>query len=253
MTRKLICVFLALALCAGLAVSVSAVDNAGFVYDEANLLGDADEVALIRKLATVSDAYDAQVVVYTMRSTGGYSIDSYVDFVYDSLGFGYGPQRDGVLLLIVMDIREYRIISNGYAAAAITNSDIDRICDVIVDDLSAGDYAGAFQGFADECGYYLNGYINGFPFDVTGNLGISLVIGLVVGLIVVLVMQNQLTSVRKQHAANVYVKDGSMHLTSSRDMFLYRNVTRSKRASSNNSSSSSHSGGSSRSRGGGSF
>lgn len=252
MTRKLICVFLALALCAGLAVSVSALDNTGFVYDEANLLSDADEVALIRKLATVSDAYDAQVVVYTMNSTGGHSIDSYVDFVYDSIGFGYGPQRDGVLLLIVMDVREYRILSNGYAGVAITNSDIDRISDLIVDDLSSGDYAGAFNRFADECDYYLNGYLNGFPFDVTGSLGISLVIGLVIGLVVVLAMRSQLTSVRKQHTANVYVKDNSMKLTASRDFFLYRNVTRTKRESSSSSGSSS-SGGSARSKGGGSF
>jgi uncharacterized protein len=149
-----------------------------------------------------------------------------------------------------MDPREYRILSNGYAGDAIDPGVIDTIGDAIVSDLSDGDYADAFEIFAEKCGYYLNGYLNGFPFKTGRNLVISLVVGLVLALIVTAILKGQLKSVRKQHAANVYVRSGSMQVTLSRDIYLYRHVSRTKRESSNSSGSRS---GGSRSVGGGSF
>ena len=116
-------------------------------------------------------------------------------------------------------------------------------------DLSDGDYAGAFNQFADECAYYLDGHINGFPFNAGKSLAISLIVGVVIGLIVAFVLKGQLKSVHSQSRAQEYVKTGSMHVNLSNDMFLYRTVTRTKKQS----SSSSGSGGTARSKGGGSF
>jgi uncharacterized protein len=75
---------------------------------------------------------------------------------------------------------------------------------------------------------------------------------MIAGLIVAFVMKGQLKSVRKQYQANVYVKQGSMQLNYTRDIFLYRNVTRTKKQE-RVESSSSGSGGTARSKGGGSF
>jgi len=250
MTRKIICLCLCLALCAAMAATVFAAGNTDFLYDEADLLTPAEESALLEKLATVSAQYEVQMVVATIASMNGGNIDTYVDYVYDSMDFGYGEDRDGVLILVCMDPREYRILSNGYAGVAIDTADIDRICDEIVDNLSDGDYYGAFDEFLDECAYYLDGYRNGFPFDVTGSLGISLVVGIGIGLIVAFALKGQLKSVHSQSRAHDYIKSGSMQVNVMNDIFLYRNVTRTKRQTSNSSGSS---GGSARSKGGGSF
>lgn len=246
MTRKILSALLALLLCISLAICVSAAGD-GFLYDEANLLTGSEKAALEQKLAAVSDRYDAQIVICTIASTPGGDIDDYLDHLYDSMGFGYGANHDGALLLVAMDLREYRILSNGFAGVAIDPGAIDRICDAIVSDLSDVDYQDAFLEFADQCDYYLDGHVNGFPFKFGQNLLISLAIGLVVGLIVALILKGQLRSVRAQNQANVYVRQGSMNITARSDIYLYRNVTRTKKASSSNS------GGSSRSRGGGSF
>ena len=219
------------------------------VFDEANLLNDSEEAALNNKLMDISYTYNAQIIVATISSMDGGNIDTYVHYVYDSMGFGYGENRDGVLLLVCMDPREYRILSNGFAGVAIDPDDISKISDEIVSNLSDGDYAGAFDEFADECAYYLDGHINGFPFNTGKSLAISLIVGVVIGLIVVFVLKGQLKSVRSQSRAQEYVKTGSMRVNLSNDMFLYRNVTRTKKQS----SSSSGSGGTARSTGGGSF
>ena len=77
-------------------------------------------------------------------------------------------------------------------------------------------------------------------------------IGIIAGLIVAFVMKGQLKSVRKQDSARVYVKQDSMQLNYSRDIFLYRNVERTKKQE-RVESTSSGSGGTARSKGGGSF
>ena len=216
------------------------------------LLSDSEEADLMEELAQVSNDYNAQIVVYTIGSMNGGSIDSFVDYLYDSQNYGYGTNRDGVLLLVCMDPREYRILSNGYAGVAIDSNAIEDIGDAIVSDLSDGNYADAFHGFADECVYYLDGYLNGFPFDAGKSLLISLAIGAVAGVIVAFVLKGQLKTVRKQDRAHAYVKPDSMNITHSNDIFLYRDVTRTKKESSNSSNSGSR-GGSARSKGGGSF
>ena len=250
MTRKITTLILALLLCVSLAVSVSAAGETAVLYDEADLLSAAEEAQLNAKLLEVSQTYNAHIIVATIPSMDGGDIDQYVEHVYDSMNFGYGQNHDGVFLLVCMDPREYRILSNGFAADAISMGAIDGIGDAIVSDLSYGYYADAFHIFADECAYYLGSYIYGQPFDLGSTMAVSVVIGLILGLIVALILKGQLKSVRRQNAAHVYVKPGSMEVTIHRDLFLYRNVTRTRKA--NNNSSGSRSGGS-RSVGGGSF
>ncbi len=247
MKKSVLSLLLVLPLVLALVFAVSA--DSGFVYDEADLLTREEEGWLSDKLAGLSQTHNAQIVVVTIPNVPVGTVDSYVDVVYDSRGFGYGANRDGVLLLVCMDPREYRILSNGYPGDAISVRVIDAIGEAIVSDLSDGNYAQAFGTFAEECDWYLNGYVNGFPFDAPKKLGIAAVVGLVIGLITVLIMKGQLKSVRSQSMANAYIKTGSMHLTVCRDLYLYRNVTRTKRES----SSSGSGGGGSRSKGGGSF
>ena len=221
-----------------------------FLYDEADLLNDAQEAALEKKLADVSGTYSAQIVVCTIASMDGADIDRYLDYLYDTRGFGYGENQDGVLLLVCMDPREYRILSNGFAGVAIDGDAIDAMGDAFVSDLSDGNYATAFTEFADQCAYYLDGHLNGFPFNFGKNLLISLAVGIAVGLIVAFILKGQLKTVRKQDHANAYVKQNSMNLTHQSDIYLYRTVSRTKKSS---SGSSSGSGGTARSKGGGSF
>ena len=227
----------------------AAVSNAGFLYDEADLLTQAEEAALEEKLAAISGTYNAQIVVYTVPSVAGGMVERYIDVLYDTMDFGYGVNRDGVLLLVCMNPRQFWNIGNGFAGIAIGNDEIDAIGDAIIEDMSQGNYAAAFDEFADQCDYYLDGYFNGFPFAFGKNLLISLAIGLAAGLIVAFVLKAQLKTVHKQDRANAYVRKDSMNLTRQSDIYLYRTVSRTKKSSSSGSSGS----GGSRSKGGRSF
>ena len=244
MKRKLLSILLATVLCLSLAVSAFAA-SAADIYDKADLLRDQEETQLAEKLSEIGKAFDAQIVVMTVSSTNG-NIDACIEEMFNDMNMGYGENRDGVLLLVCMDDREYRILSNGYAGEAIGPRQIEAIGDAIVSDLSEGAYADAFSAFADQCAYYLDGYRNGLPFDFGKNLMVALILGVVAGVVAAFVLKNQLKSVSQQKQANNYIKSGSMQITTSRDLFLYREVSRSQKQTSSSS-------GSSRSVGGGRF
>ena len=122
MKRIIVAALLALILVLTLPVAALAANNTDFVYDEAGLLSGSEERALSRQLQTISETYKAQIVVATVDSVEDGDVDTFVNLVYDGMGFGYGENHDGVLLLVCMNPREYRILSNGFAADAISNS-----------------------------------------------------------------------------------------------------------------------------------
>ncbi len=223
------------------------------LYDGAGLLNSYEAAALSAKLNSISETYSVDVIIATVDSVGNLSADAYAEYYYDSSDFGYGSSRDGVLLLLSMRERDYRILSNGLGASAFTMDFIDSVGNKIVPYLSDGDYYEAFDLFADLCEYNINGTINGFPFDVGTHLIVSVIVGFVIALVSTGIMAGQLKSVRAQSTASGYTKENSMKLTSSKDLFLYRNVSRIKIEKSPPSSSGGRSGGGSRHVGGGKF
>lgn len=245
MKRKITSLILIFVHCLSLSVSVLAEtaalpEDAYLVFDEAELLTDSEEAALTEKLFRIGQEYQTQLVVCTTQTIDGADIDQYVDGLYEYMEFGYGDEMAGVLVLICMEPRQVAVFSNGSLSA----DDRDAIRSAITPELSADNYAAAFDIYAEKCQYYLDGRINGFPFKFGKNLIICLIIGIIAGLIVALILKGQLKSVRKQNQANVYVKPGSMQLTVQNDFFLYRTVDR-RQKSSNSSSGSSPSRGSS--------
>ena len=126
--------------------------------------------------------------------------------------------------------------------------------------LSDGDYAGAFEIYADHCDEFITQAKTGDPYDTHNlpkepfdflmNLVICFVIGLVIAAIATAIMKGQLKSVRSQAGASSYVKSGSLNVTHRQDLFLYRDVKRTAKPK-DSGGSSTHTSSSGRSHGGG--
>lgn len=246
MTKRIIAIIFALLFILSTSVYCLAAEGGEdvFVYDGANLLSISDERELSDRLREISHADGVQVVVATVQSTEGQSADYYVNYFYDSMDLGYGESRDGILLLVSMSNRQYRILSNGSAADVITMDAIDSISESISSYLTEGDYYNAFLEYADMCDSY-------YRFNLGEHIFIALVIGIIAGVVVAFILKGQLKSVKKRHTAREYVREGSMNIRRAGDFFLYRTVSKTKRQSS--SSGSRGSSGGSRNVGGGSF
>lgn len=217
------------------------------LVDQAELLSETEQVKILKKLDEISLEYEADVVIVTVEDLKSYTAEQFADDFFDYGGYGLGEDKSGVLLLISTDDREWYISGSGFCVDAFDSNTIEDIGDEITDDLADGNYADAFTTFADECEYYLNGHINGFPFNIGKSIIISLAIGLVIALITTLYMKGQLKSVKPQNTAGNYVKDGSMSVNVARDFFIYRHISRIRKPQNNNnhrsSSGRTHSGG----------
>ncbi len=104
--------------------------------------------------------------------------------------------------------------------------------------------------FASLCKYEIEGERNGFPFNFGMSLLVSVVIGFVVAFIATGVMRSKLKSVRSRTGAREYTRPGSMQLTRSSDLFLYRTLDRRRKPQQTSSGSR---GGGGRHVGGGKF
>jgi len=244
-----------------LTVSVNAADLP-LVYDEADLLTDSEESALIAELESISDDTNMDVVVALVNSTGELSPMEYADDFFDYNGYGRGADRDGLVLLISMEQSDWWISTRGYAITAFTDAGIEYIGEQVTPYLSEGEYAAALNEFAAQCDTFIAQAKTGDPFD-THNLPkepfnplmalvIALIAGFIIGKIYTGKLKGQLKTVRKQTAASGYVRNGSLNVTNSNDFFLYRNISRTaKESSSSDGGSSTHKSSSGASHGGG--
>lgn len=268
MKKKITVMLFVLILCLFTAVPALANETDGFadeyyrVNDIANLLSDSEETELLEKLDEISLRQKLDVTVVTVENTEGYEdVTKYADDVYEFCNYGYGENRDGLLLLISTENRDWAISTCGYGITAFTDAGIEYIGKQMKNDLSDGNYAAAFETYAKLCDEFITQARNGTPYD-KGNLPraplsaiwipVSVVIGVVLALIIVGGMKSKLKTVRSQAAANNYVKKDSLAVTGSSDLFLYRNVTRTAKEKNDGSGSSTHTSSSGTTHGGGS-
>ena len=249
----------ALILAAALAVPAFAVEG-GFadlyyrMNDSAGVLTEDEDSELEDALEELSlrQSFDVTIAtVESLESVGYDSMEAYADDLYDYCQFGYGPDMDGVLLLVSMGDRKWHISTCGYGITAFTDAGIQYLGEQMKPFMAEGDYAAAFRTFVQWSDTYIDAARAGRPYDVKTlprdplspmYLVLALGIGLALAWVVVHVMKSQLRSVAFQENAASYVREGSMKLTNQRDLFLYRDVHRTERPK---ESSSSDSGGSS--------
>lgn len=231
MKKRILALIMLLAFCAAAAAPVFAASEGAMplLIDDADLLGNFDEQDLLKRLNEVSQEYEVDVAIVTVDSIGRQEPQDAAKSLYHRYGFG----PDGVILLVSMEYRDVAVYTRGVGYDAISDRDAEDIIEKISGYLSDGSYAKAFDTYVTECQRYINSEVN---FNVVINLVIALAVGSVVAVIVILILRGQLRSVRYKAAASEYLKPGSMNVTQSQDLYLYRTVDRRPKPKSSSSS-----------------
>lgn len=132
------------------------------VNDLANLLSFDEIEHLEEKLSVLSETYQMEVVIVTTNDTQGKTATTYADDFYDTHGYGYGDNWDGLLFLIDMDHRELAISTCGLSARYLNDSRINHLLDTIAPYLTDGSY---YRG----CNAFINGTENYFKSGIPSN------------------------------------------------------------------------------------
>ncbi len=264
MKKRITAIIFSVLLCFSAAIPSFAAEKSARLNDAANLLSESEKADLLYKLDEISERQQLDITVATVDNLGSYNTASaYADDIYDNSGYGFGSERDGILLLISLNDRDWAISTCGYAITVFTDAGADYIGEKITPALSDGDYAADFSKYAELCDEFITQAKNEKPYDIENMpreplsliwIPVSVIIGFIIALIAVGVMKSKLKTVRFKTTANSYLKKGSLNITDSSDLFLYRAVNRTAKPKDNEGSggSSTHTSSSGATHGGGS-
>ena len=252
-----------------------------YVLDNAGILSDSQRSTLESRAAELSEKHGCSLYIVTLQDHTQYNPDVYeaAKGIFNYYDLGYGAGRDGVLLLLSMNERDYSLIGHGQLGETICGYESSWLIeDEFLDDFRNNDWYGGFSDYLGACDTQLTKLENGGDITegadiITGPdgqeyheynapgasegmpLGMKLLIGIgapcLIALIVCSTFKAQMKTAKLRTTAEEYVVPGSMALRASEDRFVNRAVNRVPIPRNNNSSgrggfsggSSFHSGG----------
>lgn len=265
--KRLLPIFLALVL----VFPSVAEEQAKKVVDEADLLEKKEELTLEKELKKISVSNEFDLAVVTVNSLNGEDVQVFADNYYDEHGYGYGADRDGALLLVSMEERDWYITTCGSGIYFIDDA-LDYIEAEMVPYLSDGEYLEAFETFASCCEEVLNyeedwddydykddydeyyedwdydsvygGTHKSSPMKIIGIFMICLLVGFLLAFVCMKGMVDQMKNVNFKAGAGDYMREREPNLTVCHDRFLYHHISKTpKPKEETNSSHHPHTGG----------
>ena len=208
------------------------------VVDQANIIPDDVEAALIARCDTIAEEYKMEVAIVTASDFGGLIAEAYADDFYDFNGYGYGENDDGMLVVYKPGEegeREIWITTHGNGSSAFFQGIREGIIADMKDYLIAEDYEKAFNTYLDRAEEQLK------PGTPVIWLFVLALVGAVVGLLITGSMTSKNKSVVAQNHAKVYTRQGSMVVTGAQDVYAYSFVdTKPKQTSDSSDDDSTH-------------
>lgn len=226
------------------------------VSDKCGLLSAADIDSLTQKIQRVEAAHKIKLAISFVQSTNGQDIIDASDNMRDKLP---SAPKGKIVLLVSMDSRRYEMATDTIMMNIITSSDgIYYLKKQIEPALHDGNYSGACNNFVDGVDSLMTYYeTNGTAYvdeeredeDFAIKAGIAVILSMIAFYFIRSYLIGSMSNVRHASEATDYLEKNSVKLTDTRDMFLFRNVRRSKKSKDNDSSGGHRGGGG----GGGSF
>lgn len=224
----------------------------GFVYDEAGLLSAQEEQQLNAAAEEIAGRYGCGIYMVAVQDFRDYtdtgSVYEAAWGIYHGLGFGVGENREGMLLLLSMEERNFATFFYGenteYAFSPYAQEQLEAY---FLGYFGNNDWYGGYSAWLEAGEQFLAQAAAGNPVRENRwkDVGAVVLISALISLAVTAILWSQRKNVRMQHGAAQYIAADGLSLTRRRDMFIRQTRTRRKIET---QSASSHSGGSSGSR-----
>lgn len=171
-----------LVLCVGAAAAEQTGAQLSYVTDAAGLLSENEDMLLEKMAESVSQKYGVGVYIVT--------VEDYRDFhsegvykatytIYHECTMGEGPNRDGIMLLLSIDDRDWAMFCYGSRCEYAFNSyGQQKLEKVFLDNFGENDWYGGFEDYVKECSVYLEKASAGKPVRASLFYPLLIVIGL---------------------------------------------------------------------------
>ena len=207
------------------------------VWDIAGLLSEDQAEELDGIAFAAAEEYKCGIYMVIVNDFSEYSSTSAYDAataIYDRLDIGYGGDRDGVMLFLSMNDRDYALIAHGAVGnAAFTDYGKEKLEEKFLDDFADNDFYQGFKDYIGESEKYLKAEAAGTPVDVSGSSEgggffggiLKLFGGLIASAAATLGLSKTMKSVSTASNADHYKVQGSFDLREQQDRYLRRSVS----------------------------
>lgn len=241
-----------------IALIINNAEPSRYVVDLANLLSQEQITSLEQKINNIINEYQMDVVILTTYLNNGKEVQDFADDYFDENNYGIGTGKDGLLLVLSFQYNDWYISTSGKAIDMFTDWGIDYLGKVMRPNFSDEEYYNGFNEFLDYTDKFINQALTEKPYDrysqgdlpslyddyVSDNTDYekeegrfssnekiiySLIGGLIIGFIVSMIRLGNLKTKKAVYNANAYVKENSLNLTKSDDLFLYHTITKTRK------------------------
>ncbi len=238
---------------------VEAIDTSLKVYDDADLLTDAEEISLQEKVKDFINTYEMDMILVSTRDNDFSTPREYAIWFFTTYHFGIGDKEDGILFLIDRSsgYNDVYILTHGEAIRVYDDARIDGMLDDV--EVYKGNYGKMYEAFVESASSYAalgvapsnrDTYVNEegnlSPIRKMPWLG-YLFFSLVLTIVIMIFLLSKHKMVKKETRAKEYIVQNSIHITRQTQNFRHTHTTSHYIGSS--SSSGGHVGGSSHSGG----
>lgn len=206
----------------------------------AGLLTDQESLELNELAMDISEEYQCEVSIAMMEYIEDDDVAEFANLFYEEYDYGYGADNSGLMLMLVMDSRDFALIAHGDGNIAFTDYGKDVLLERHLLPLLAEDkYYDGFLIFLNKTAEFLEMAENGTPFDVDTDeekaqtsiwvkLAIVILIPLLIAGIICLIWLRKMKTAVSERAAENYMPDGGFNLTNQTDTFINRTETRTR-------------------------
>ena len=242
--RFILSLLLALALVLSLSVCAHADAQIDYVTDTAGVLSAEEQTALNDQARQIAAQYGCGVYIVTVDDYTQYvngNIEDFGEAVYKTYDLGEGEGKDGILLVMSMNDRDYDLCAYGdFGNYAFTDYGKDQLAGPFLDNFRRNDWAGGFRDYVTNAGSLIQRARAGDPLDTwvydapqtersrftPFSILAVIFFPLLVAAGVVGGMKRQMKTAVRQTRADSYIGQGGAHLRDRRDQFVNRTVTR---------------------------
>lgn len=140
-------------------LSLGAADQ--YIFDNGDLLTAREEAELQEYLSEISEEYECSIIAATTNTFEKKGRQDYTDDFYFDQDLGYDGSEDGIILMVNLPEREFQYGTYGRAIDIFTDYVLEEIDDQVTPYLSSGDYAEAFETYAELAEGFLEESLSG--------------------------------------------------------------------------------------------